>query len=300
MGSAANGVTLTGATITPATAAGDTITVSATGQVAAPNSGIALAQDGTAVIAGTGALKVGVDANSVTFTKAAVTATAVDASFVAISTGAATVNLAATNTLVFADGGSIATAGTGKLTVGKTKFDGAGAWTAGGDDFTITGDANGALLSAGGSEPVSLTASGASPVITQDNAANSFLNIGDGVTIALGGDGASVVGTIKLESSSGSQGGIKMTGAGAAITTGNTAISETPVTANGGVFDTTIGTASKVIVSAWSGDHYFTIVSSNASGGKLMSITWAAGTATLTGNSNGTTTESINSNTAAN
>jgi acetyltransferase-like isoleucine patch superfamily enzyme len=156
-----------------------------------------------------GSVTAGTALNNVTFKKAVITPTA--ATFVTTA-GAAT--LAATGTIALKDGGSIETAGTGSLVVGKTTFDGVGAWTAtlgsGATSITITSSTNGAILSLAGTPAAStLTASGTNPTITQTSGASNVLAIGANVTIALGCTVATgtTVGSIKVIEINSSNGG---------------------------------------------------------------------------------------------
>jgi hypothetical protein len=169
--------------------------------------------------------------NAVTLGKAHITG---DNSTGVILTGAeGTADFAATDVLILAEDGTIATLGDGTATFGATEFSGVGTWTASGsgsesgsdtiNGVEITSADTGATIAVSaansdGWDEAILTASGASPVITQDKGAANNLVIDTGAVIALVANSSLV-----LNATNDAGEGAKFTGAGK-VTAGPTEI----------------------------------------------------------------------------
>jgi hypothetical protein len=161
---------------------------------------IALAADDTSAttiaITESGQLKVTGTAqasDTVTLKKATITAAANNGNgftSVVITAGATpNITLAMVTqapSLALAVGGSIETAGIGKVVIGTTTttISGTGAWTASGQTITLTATDEGTDISS--SATGILTASGTSPTITQANGSSAELGLGANVVIAIG------------------------------------------------------------------------------------------------------------------
>jgi hypothetical protein len=169
---------------------------------------------GTAEAVGSGNIELGGTTNGLTFQKALITGDGTTG--VVFASGTAT--FAATDTLFLADGGSVATRGTGKAVFGSTDFSGVGAWTASGSraagttggytanaaGVTITSATTGATIAVqagtdGWTDGV-LTASGTPTINQAADGSNDFV-IGAGIEVALGGTSTTVGGTISLKNS---------------------------------------------------------------------------------------------------
>jgi hypothetical protein len=180
-----NTVTIEKAVITPA-AADAAIGTGTTGAVLVVGSKVELAAGGSITAAGTATFTVG-SGNTFALEKGTV-ANPTNASVTLVaSNGAAaggTVVLPAATTLTLENGGAITIVGTGTLTAGLTTFGGAGLWTASGAAVTITGNANGAIITApDGTAASTLTGTGTAPAITQNTGAGNVLTIEAGVTL---------------------------------------------------------------------------------------------------------------------
>jgi hypothetical protein len=252
-------VTITDAVIT-AGGAESALGAAASGAVTlgVNGSGIALRSGGTITTVGGAVLTIGAT-NTVVLSDATVTAGAANATFAAVAgSTAGTVTLGAGDTLVLdSTGGAITIAGTGKVVAGKTTIDGVGVWTASGADVTITSSVNGAALSGTGA---TLTATGASPKITQAEGAGNVLTIEAGVildttaaSIVLKSDGTNA-GKLVLAPLSGAAaagGGAKLvinsSGTGEAVAQSGQTAANLTATGTGAAALTFTGTANTVI-----------------------------------------------------
>jgi hypothetical protein len=200
--------------------------------------------------------------------------------------------------LTLADGGAITTAGSGELEFGATTFSGVGAWTASvsaddSDNITgvkITTDTAGATIAAVASASpatgtATLTASGASPTITQAAGAGNALTIGANTVIALGGtDSSTPVGKISLKQ--GSDAG-KL-----ALSEATSIIYTLAAKTDGTAYSTLTSLGSFVTGSTITKDEVFQV--SN----KLTKLTGKTGGASITAAISGSGTDDIGSTTA--